>query len=328
MRIVITMPVFEDWDAAALLCAMIDDVLAGAPDLAASILMIDDGSIHTVPPTGYRPQHLNAISLLTLRRNVGHQRAIAIALAYIQENLPCDAVVVMDADGEDRPEDILRLVDKFRSSRHPVAVFAERNRRLESLKFKFFYQCYRALHRLVTGSGISIGNFSLLPARHLKSVVTYSELWNHYAATVVNSKLEYVTIRADRGARLHGESHMNFVALVIHGLSALLTYHEVVSVRLLLASGFLAFIFCLLLVIVVFVRFGTSVMVPGWATLASGLLFLVVMQCLATSVVMLFSTMVNRSAPGFLPARDYSFFVSDYREIASNDSAAVRRAGA
>jgi polyisoprenyl-phosphate glycosyltransferase len=312
MRIVLTMPVFDDWEAAAVLCTMIDTELFKANDLQVSILMIDDGSTRPAEPafSSFRAKSLETVSVLRLRRNLGHQRAIAIALAYIEANLPCEVVVVMDGDGEDRPEDILRLLESVGSSLGPTTVFAERGRRVETLKFKFFYACYRALHRLLTGRGIRIGNFSALPREHLRSIVTYPELWNHYAATVVNSRLHYTTIRTDRGQRLFGKSRMNFVTLVVHGLSALFAYHEVVSTRFLLGSAFLAMVFASLLLIVLFIKLLTNLAIPGWATAAAGLLFILIIQCIGTSLTILSSAMVNRSALGFLPVRDYSYFVS------------------
>jgi polyisoprenyl-phosphate glycosyltransferase len=135
---------------------------------------------------------------VALRRNFGHQRAIAVALAYVQQKLPADAIVVMDADGEDRPEDIARLVEALENSPTPVKVFAERGRRIENLSFKLFYLCYRLMHWLLTGRKIRFGNFSLLPRWHLDSLVAYPELWNHYAAALIRSRLPYITIRADR----------------------------------------------------------------------------------------------------------------------------------
>ncbi len=312
MRIVVTMPVFDDWEAAAALCALIDAEFHRAQAFTASVLLIDDGSTRALdlPFSNLHLKSLEAISVLKLRRNLGHQRAIAVGLGFIQESIPCDAVIVMDADGEDRAEDIPRLLEQLCSSSQPVAVFAERGRRVEGFKFRAFYACYRALHFLLTGRGIKIGNFSVLPAEHLRSIVAYPELWNHYAATIVNSRLPYRTIRTDRGYRLTGRSRMNFVGLVIHGLSALFAYHEIVSTRFLLGSTFLGLIFLLLVLVVLFLKLQTDLAIPGWATAAVGLLFVLIIQCLGTSLSVLFSAMINRRMLGFLPIRDYSYFVS------------------
>src|SRR5204862_5717619 len=124
--------------------------------------------------------------------------------------------------------DIPRLVEAFCASTLPITVFVERGRRIESLAFKAYYQIYRFFHFLLTGRGIRFGNFSLMPTEHLASIVAFPELWNHYAAAVHKSRLAYSTVRGDRGSRLRGESRMNFVSLVIHGLSSLLASYEVV----------------------------------------------------------------------------------------------------
>src|SRR5690348_12107327 len=112
--IVILIPMFNDWDAAGLLLAGLDAALAEYP-MPAGILFIDDGSTLPMPESfATGPfKALRAIDILRLRRNLGHQRAIAVGLVHVYQNVPCRAVVVMDADGEDRPKDIRLLVEKF-----------------------------------------------------------------------------------------------------------------------------------------------------------------------------------------------------------------------
>ena len=65
-----------------------------------SVLIVNDGSpglkFHT--NLSYRIIHLH--------RNIGHQRAIAIGLAYAHHHLTFDQIITMDCDGEDKPEDI------------------------------------------------------------------------------------------------------------------------------------------------------------------------------------------------------------------------------
>jgi glycosyltransferase involved in cell wall biosynthesis len=307
------MPVYEDWESAGMLCTAISECLTGSLQNGTTVLLVDDGSSRTQPDNfaDCLPKTMKSIQVLRLRRNLGHQRAIAVALAYVQQKLPADAVVVMDADGEDRPEDIHRLVDAFESSPTPVTVFAERGRRIETFSFKLFYACYRLLHRVLTGRNIKFGNFSLLPRRHIDSIVAYPELWNHYAAAVLKARLPYIGIRADRGKRLSGNSKMSFVGLVVHGLSALFASYEVVSTRLLVGTAVLGFAFFLLLVVVVGVKLFTHLAIPGWATFTGGLLFILMTQSIAALLTIVFSVMMNRNSLGFLPIRDYEYFVAD-----------------
>src|ERR1017187_5579657 len=214
MHIAIIMPVYEDWDAAIKLCRNIDGVLRGDTSLRASVLLIDDGSSATQCPKKlpFHPELIERVAVLTLRRNLGHQRAIAVALAHDREHWEGDAVVVMDADGEDRPEDLPILANAMTQSSPPTVVFAERGRRLEGVMFQFSYRCYSLLHKLFTGRDIRFGNFSVLPWAHLNGLVVSPELWNHYSATVLKSRIPYIRVRCDRGRRLAGESRMNFVS--------------------------------------------------------------------------------------------------------------------
>ncbi len=312
MHFVITMPVYNDWEAASLLCELLCREASVFAKSSLTILLINDGS--SVEPQqdlfkNCRASHLRDVKVLFLGRNLGHQRAIAISLTYIQQNIPCDAVVVMDADGEDRASDIPRLIESLVKQRSPAIVFAERGRRVEGALFKTFYFFYRMLHRFATGTGIRVGNFSVIPFERLNNLVVLPELWNHYAAAVLKSRIPYTTIRADRGTRLHGRSKMNFVSLVIHGLSALFAHHELVGTRIfvsLLAVG-AALLGTLTALAAIWTYRGWEI--PLWEIISVATVVLLGGQLLAISFGLVFSIMMARINPGFLPVRDYSYFV-------------------
>ena len=241
-------PIYDDWEAVALLLAQLDGVLVQT-GMHASILLVDDGSLVPVSrQIADRPyQAVDRIDVLSLRQNVGHQRAIAIALAYVHDRLEPAVTVVMDGDGEDAPRDVPRLVTRLHELGDGAIVFAERRRRSEQLAFRVFYSLYRLLHRLLTGIPVRVGNFSAVPAALLSRLVVVSELWNHYAAAVFKARLPRDTVPTERAPRLCGESRMNFVALVGHGLSALSVHAELIGVRLLVATGLLVGLICALL---------------------------------------------------------------------------------
>ena len=132
-------------------------------------MLVDDGSVQMCEPSTF-PSSLSsvrAIRILRLRRNLGHQRAIAIGLMHINKTIVCDAVIVMDADGEDTPEGVVQLLDAYSKNGCSTAIFAERRRRVESLLFRAFYLFYKILHRGLTGVSVRVGNFSILPSQYL-----------------------------------------------------------------------------------------------------------------------------------------------------------------
>lgn len=316
MPLVIALPLFNDWTAACDLLARIDAVLASS-GRSAGVLVIDDGS--TQPEAGRlcasEFRALAWVRILRLRRNLGHQRAIAIGLAWLEARLNAGLVVLMDADGEDLPEDIPRLVRRCEDEACDAIVFAERRRRAEGTTFRIFYSLYRALHVALTGRGVQVGNFSVIPHKRLRALVTVAELWNHYAAAVFRSKQPCVTVPTVRGVRLDGRSRMNFVALVLHGLSAISVYDDVVFVRVIVASTALAAAAGAMLVAVVGIRLSTDWAVPGWATYTTGLLAVILVQAMLFLASMVILKLGSRPHAEFIPSRDHGLFVDDVVDV-------------
>jgi hypothetical protein len=311
MRLVIGMPVRNDWQSAFQLCSRIDTVLRKKSDIRASVLLIDDGSVLTARPQDLPVdlQALESISVLELRRNLGHQRAIAIALAHLQHSRHADGVVLMDADGEDRPEDILTLLKPTENQGRTMAVFAERGKRLETPLFRALYLAYRASHQILTGRDIRFGNFSYLPWSFLETLVVYPELWNHYAATVIKSGLPYVRIRVNRAKRLVGRSQMSFVDLVVHGFAGLFANQDVVGTRVLIIMFLSSLLLLFGLAVGTSITLFSPITIPHWIGVMAGPLVVLAGQALIAAFVLVFLITMNRSQLGFLPIRDYSYFV-------------------
>ncbi len=312
LKLVLLMPVFDDWPCARLMIQKLDAALATSP-VTARVLLIDDGSpSQPAAPFLSEPlKNLRGVERLRLRRNLGHQRAIAIGLSFLAAERDCDAVLVLDADGEDSPDDVPRLIQKFLELNGTHVVFAERARRSERFTFRICYQAYRVLHRLLTGLAVKVGNFSILGRAHLGTLSVASDLWNHYAATVFKVRLPVAFLPTARAPRLAGESKLNFVSLVVHGLSAMSVFAETVGVRLMLGIGALMALSLALVVVVTVVRLGTPLAIPGWATSAAGLLLILALQLFTLVVGLTFSVLFNRNNLTFLPVRDYRFFIGD-----------------
>ncbi len=82
-----------------------------------------------------------------LARNLGHQKAIALGIAYINADVRSDFIIVMDADGEDRPEDIAKLLQESNKYTGHV-IFARRTGRSEGVIFRAFYFFYKVFFSL------------------------------------------------------------------------------------------------------------------------------------------------------------------------------------
>lgn len=234
-RITIVIPVLDDWESLSLLVARIDHAAVDWPG-EFHVLVVDDGSAQQpeTPLQALPLRSLGSVSILTLRHNIGHQRAIAIGLAHVQRQGASEIAVVMDGDGEDAPDDILPLVTACSSTAR--IAFAERTHRTEGWRFQLGYRSYQVLFRLATGKSMRVGNFSAVPRHLLDRLVVSPDLWNHYAAAVARSRLPMTLVPTRRGRRLHGQPRMNTVGLIVHGLSSLAVFADIVGIRLILAT--------------------------------------------------------------------------------------------
>ena len=315
-KLTILMPVYNDWKALSLLLPLLDRDLKTS-GLKAGIFLVDDGSTVAAPeslcPSGL--QSIQSVDVLSLRRNLGHQRAIAVGLSYIEANHPGCYVVVMDADGEDNPRDVLPLVRECVANRGEKIVFAARTRRSEGWAFAFFYHLYRLIHFILTGVHVRVGNFSVVPPSALKRLVAVSELWNHYAAAVHKAKLPMVLIPTERGERLEGPPRMDLVSLVVHGLSAMAVFGDRIGVRLLIVVSVGMILTVTGLIAVFIIRLTTDLAIPGWATYMTGLLLVMLIQMLLVVLVFVFVILAARNAVSVIPSRDYIHLMGNSRRI-------------
>ncbi len=296
-EIIVCIPVYNDWDSVELLLGQLDE-LAADFDLTLSVLLVDDASSEP-QNLSLGSSHLVRVDILELRRNVGHQRAIALGLTHLYQSRQAKAVVVMDGDGEDRVEDIAVLYRRFQELGERRAVFAARRRRTEGLVFQLGYRAYQSLHWCLTGEKVEVGNFSILPWNYLTTLVVVSEMWSHYAAAVRVSKLPMERVPLDRGYRLRGRSKMNLVSLVTHGLRAILAYEQV-SVRILAGSIALSVLALLLALPLACVSGGAP-----WLYL--GLLLVSILILVSGTFVLV--TLQARSTSQLIPLRDSQYFV-------------------
>lgn len=322
-RLTVVAPVFNDWPSFARLLPDIDAAFAGS-GTDVSVVAVDDGSIevpdfHAPQWTGF--QAISRVEILRLTTNVGHQRAIAIGLAHVHQHRPSD-VIVMDSDGEDRPSDIASLLN--RHAKEPACiVVAERAQRTESLLFRLSYGIYKGCFRMLTGHSIDFGNYCLIPAPLLTRLVYSPDLWNHLAACIVRSRIPLTRVPIDRGTRYAGVSKMNFVSLIVHGLSAISVFSDSLFVRVLLAAAFIVGLAIAVSLGAVIVRVSTDLAVPNWTTTMVGAMAVIFLQAIVLSAGAAFMHLNRRSAALVIPAKTYEDLVLDQVVVPNGQAAAA-----
>ncbi|MEW9834468.1 glycosyltransferase [Mesorhizobium marinum] len=307
ISLVVVAPVFEDGAIASTFCRDLREALG--PDVY--VVLVDDGSVES-------EVHSSAISgaglrgvVIHLRRNLGHQRAIATGLNYAADKMPDARVVVMDSDGEDIPATAPALLRSLADGSVDVAV-AERKNRHESLLFKAFYAFYKVIFTLLCGRRITFGNFMAVTPAGARVLAAMPELWVHVASSVLLSRLRVAYAPIDRGQRYGGRSKMNFSSLVLHGVRALMVFSEDVLVRVcILCAAVAATSLALMGLAVVLKAIGFAT--PGWFSVALGILLLVLLQTGTLTLMTLVLSGVARVSS--LAAVDYRTLIREVDEV-------------
>ena len=317
---VILMPVYNDWVSLRVMLKEIGSISTKC-GIKPSIVVVDDGSDQPIGNDLVEKSSagsLRGLEIIRLHLNIGHQSAIAVGLSEIYHRHENDLLIVMDADGEDRPEDIERLI--LAHEQNPGSfVVAQRSRRTEGYSFQILYLIYKIVFRLFVGSGLDYGNFCLIPRALLGRLAFNSMSWNHLAASISRSGIKVVKVRSDRGKRFHGRSGMSIGGLISHGLRAVSVYLDVAMVRVLILSILIVLLALLGISSVIWLRLLTDLAIPGWATSAVGLLSVIGLQGLVLSTVASFLVFRSHSGVSMIPAIDASKYIDKVERIWVDD---------
>lgn len=307
-KILILCPFYNEEAAFGVFVAELERALKEMSDYRFSLLIVNDGSPAWPSVSREFPQ-----TIIHLHRNMGHQKAAAIGLAYAHHHLDYDRIIIMDADGEDKPSDLPLLLQASDDSRKIVC--ARRVSRQNGRPFRAFYSVYKFLFWVLTGKKISFGNFMVLTSEHVHRLVYSNEIWNHLAGAVIKSKIPYITVPTHRGKRYAGSSHMNFTALLLHGLGAIGVFVDIIASRLLIFSVSMVVLSVIAILAILAIRFFTNAAIPGWATTAFSSMLIVLLQSCLLSLFTIFLYLSSQSQRQLIPAHHYEDYVDNVERL-------------
>lgn len=265
----IVCPVYLDVASFLVLRERLRSVIGSTPALAgleARFVVADDsgGTDREV----VRLAELGDVRVIEPPFNLGHQRALVYALRRIAGDVhDDDFVVTMDADGEDAPADVPRLIDELLDAGSDrTVVLALRTSRAESLGFKLFYAAFKVLFRTLTGTYVRSGNFIAYRGWVARRVLAHPAFDLCYSTTFTSLRLRRRYVPCARESRYAGQSRMGFSKLVSHGISMLMPFLDRIAIRALILFTAIVALCVLLASAVVAVKLGTDRAVPGWAT--------------------------------------------------------------
>ena len=182
MKIIILVPIYNDWQSASKLLEEINSNIAEL-ECQFSVIIVNDASSDQHSINALNLVNLQSIKVINMKENRGHARCNAFGLRYINLKEPYDYVIVMDSDGEDRPVEIIDLINKIRENSE-ISVVAKRVKRSEGLIFQTLYQIHKIITFIFTGKKINFGNYSCLTKQDVEKLHSKASLWSSYSGTV------------------------------------------------------------------------------------------------------------------------------------------------
>ena len=228
-KIFFLIPVFNDWESLETLIENIHKEIKSINNFEFNCIIINDSSTIQMGNVS-KPRTFKNFKILDLKKNIGHARCIASGLRYLVNNEKFDFVILMDGDGEDRPEEIKYLISKA-TSLDNSSVVAKRVKRSEGFIFKLLYEIHKILTFLTTGKKIFFGNYSCLTFKDAKILIEKKTTWSSYSGSVTKNLSNLVEIDSIRGLRYFGPSKMSLIKLVIHSLAIMASFKESVFFR-------------------------------------------------------------------------------------------------
>ena len=198
-KIIILIPVFNDWQSVLKLLNELDLNINDFHEISFDCIIVNDAST-TSKPALKKPENFNSLKVMHMKKNKGHARCNAFGIRYILNNFEFDNIILMDGDGEDRPIEIKSLISEILKD-PKKSVVAKRIKRSEGPFFQFLYKIHKIITFLFTGKIVNFGNYSCITKEDIKNVKNFNK------------------INSIRGSRYFGPSKMSFLNLVIHSFS-------------------------------------------------------------------------------------------------------------
>jgi glycosyltransferase involved in cell wall biosynthesis len=228
-KIKILIPAYNDWQSAFKLLENINSEVSKL-EAEFSVIIINDASTENRPEFLADLNNLKSIQIINMKENRGHARCNAAGLKHINEKEDFDYIIPMDGDGEDKPEELVLLIEKIKD--YPGAVVtANRVKRSEGFIFKFCYLAHKCLTLVFTGQTIKYGNYTCLPKLVVNEMVNEPATWSSFSGSLAKIARNKKFVPSERGTRYFGPSKMSFIKLLKHSLSIIAVFKKTLLIR-------------------------------------------------------------------------------------------------
>ena len=304
VRISVVIPA---WNECEILEQLATELHAALGDQPAEFIFVNDGSSDGSATLLDRlAQDDQRIRVLHLSRNFGHQAAILAGLRHAQG----DAVVLMDADMQDRPSAIKKMIAKWEEGYE--VVYAKRVARKEGpVKRALFHSFYRVLNAISnTPMPTDAGNFGLVDRRVAELIAHTIERDRYYAGLRRWMGFRQVGIEVERDARYAGRARVSLGGLFRLAKSAIFSFSTMPLTVFYVIAAVSTLVFIGLASFTLFHRLVTGLAIPGWTSTIMTACFFGALNALGIGILGEYVTRIYdqvRARPQFIVDRAVNF---------------------
>lgn len=197
------------------------------------LLMVDDGSRDNAWEIIQELAAQDArVKGMKLSRNFGQHPAISAGF----EHAKGEVIVLMDADLQDRPEDIPRLYEQLKGDVDVVYTVKEGER--EAFTYRLTSRLYHYVFSRLTGARVPprVGTFRLFSRRFLDAVLSYPERNILFGPLMFHMGFQSATVAVQHVERAGSRSAYTFRKRLALAVNSLLNYTDLPH-RLLVSMG-------------------------------------------------------------------------------------------
>ena len=263
MKHILVIPVYNDSRSLNKLISNLNIAFKKNKKIQHEILVIDDNSSEKIKINIKKFKTIKKLRILTLKKNLGSQKAIAVGLKYLKSRKKNFLITVMDGDGEDDPNQVLKMIDNANQNPKHI-ITSNRERREESLIIVSLYKLHLIITFLFTCKWISFGNFSTFYKDNLKNLLSNNFSWYAHSSSVLKN-CNIIRLYSKRKKRYFDKSKLGLISLIEHSLRVNVVFYKNIflmslvylfsifflfenNIKILLSSGILFFNLLILII--------------------------------------------------------------------------------
>ena len=280
-EISVVMPVFR---SAASIRPLVERVLAvlRASGKSHEVLLIDDGS----PDDSWRAltelqsEHPEEIVAVQLMRNYGQHNALMCGFRHCRGRY----VITMDDDGQNPPEEIPRLLQKIQTEDWDLVYGSYGQKKHEAWR-NLGSSLVNAFYRRVFKTSVTITSFRAIRRELVDSILNYSLNFTFVDGLLAWNTQRIGQVQVEHAPRLQGQSSYTLGKLILLALN-LFTNFSLFPLKMASVCGLVAAVIGMATgLYYLAMYFSASIVVPGYASIITTVLFLGGLQLSAQGII-------------------------------------------